>query len=580
MTIAKRLKKITARERNKHWLYVVPLVLASVFLLWKCRYGFGNVDESFYATIPYRLFKGDALFLHEWHLSQMAGVLTWPFVALYLLITQSTTGIILYLRYVCTLLQIATAVFLYIRLHKVNWLGAWLASLSYLLYIPFGIMALSYNSIAIMTLVISTTILFTAQKRKPLQYGIAGVLYAAAVLCCPYLAVVFVLYAAGVLLACWVRKRKGKETASSYYFLTAKGVLFLSIGAAIAAVLFAAFVFSRASLSDILKAFPSIMNDPEHPSFSLIAIAQSFFTSIWRSNAPALVIYPLLAVLFVVCLLDKKRSAHTAAYLVAVLVCGLALMASYYVLNEYINPTMWTLNVVACFIVLLTQDKTIQHLFYTICVTGFAYAFCLNAASNQRFLAISSAAAVSMVGSLMIIGLFACDFIKKAPDTTVTKMVALLLCAAMGLQLFAQTSLRYTSVFWEKDMRSQTTLIEDGFNAGLYVTEEKHQMYYDSLDSLQVLEQYDTKNVLFLSTNTWYYLTGDYRLCTYSAWLSGINEHSIMRLKTYFELSPAKAPDVVYVDKEHEAFVDLFCEECGYRVDRNENAIILVKQSA
>ena len=86
--------------------------------------------------------------------------------------------------------------------------------------------------------------------------------------------------------------------------------------------------------------------------------------------------------------------------------------------------------------------------------------------------------------------------------------------------------------------------------------------------------------MLFLSTNTWYYLTGDYRLCTYSAWLSGINEHSIMRLKTYFELSPAKAPDVVYVDKEHEAFVDLFCEECGYRVDRNENAIILVKQSA
>ncbi len=161
------IKNFTKQDKDgvhKHIFYTVLLTLVSVFLIWKCKYGFGNIDESFYITIPYRLFKGDALFLHEWHLSQMAGFLTFPIVSLYMLIKGSTVGIVLFMRYACTVLQIATAIFIYIRLNKINWLGALVASLSYALYIPFEIMALSYNSMAIMALVICTVIIFTAQK--------------------------------------------------------------------------------------------------------------------------------------------------------------------------------------------------------------------------------------------------------------------------------------------------------------------------------------------------------------------------------------------------------------------------------
>lgn len=562
---------------KQHLIFAILMLLAGGFILWKCRYGFGNIDESFYLTIPYRLFKGDALFLHEWHLSQMAGFITLPIVSLYLLIKGSTVGIVLFLRYVCTLLQIATAVFIYVRVNKINWMGAAISSLSYMLYIPFGIMALSYNSMAIMALVICTVIIFTAKKQKPVQYVIAGLFLAAAVLCCPYLAIVFCLYALIILVIGLIRKIRKCNSESEFYFFTVKGVIFIAIGAAIAAVAFAAFVLSRASISEIIQVFPKIMDDPEHPPISFLEITRIFFDSILTANVLAKYIYPILIALAVVCLIDRNRSERKLGYLLVVLICVVVLMLGYYNINDYINHIMWSLNLLSLFIVILTKDKIIKNIFYSTWITGILYAFCLNATSNQKFYAISSASSVSLVGSIIIICIFTSSLMKENVTSDLKNVVIVLTGAALVLQIFLQTSLRYNSVFWETDMESQNVLIEDGFNAGLYATEEKHQLYYSRLESLKKLEKYNAENVLFLSNFTWYYLVDDYNMSTYSAWLSGVNEHSIMRLKTYFEFNPDKLPDVVYVDIENEEFAKLFCEECGYKIDSDDGAFILVK---
>lgn len=576
--VAEVFSKQNKERVYKHLLYGMLLAFASAFLIWKCKYGFGNIDESFYITVPYRLFRGDGLFLHEWHLSQMAGFLTWPIVSLYLLIKGSTAGIVLFLRYFCTLLQIATAIFIYVRLNKINWLGAALSSLSYVLYIPFGIMALSYNSMAIMTLVISTVIILTAQKLKHIQYIIAGVFYAAAVLCCPYLAIAFCLYAAVVIIAMIIRKLMKNAVEPQFYFFTAKGFVFLAIGAAVSAVIFAVFVFSRASLSEILEVFPKIMDDPEHPRISLLDVTKIFFTAILSANVLAKYIYPILIALFFVCLADRKRREHRLSYILIVLICVLTLMLGYYNINPYINNIMWSLNIPALFIVVLTKEKIIKNIFFTSWIAGMIYAFCLNATSNQMFYAISSASSVSLVGSIMIICIFVTELSKEEVVGELKNLVVILIGLVLVLQFFMQTSLRYKSVFWETDMASQKVLIKDGYNAGLYVTEEKYQQYYTRLNDVKKLEEYDAEKVLFLSNYTGYYLVGDYDMSTYSAWLSGVNEHSVKRLKTYFEINPDKKPDVVYAEKDFEEFAKQFCELCGYRIDRTDDfAIILVK---
>ncbi len=561
----------------KHFWFAVLLVLASGFLLWKCRYGFGNVDESFYITIPYRLFKGDALFLHEWHLSQMSGILTLPIVSLYLTLKGSTVGIVLFLRYVCTIAQIITAIFVYTRLNKINLLGAVVSSISYLLYIPFGIMALSYNSMAIMFLVICTVIILTAENKKSIQYVIAGLFYAGAVLCCPYLAFVFLIY---ILIVC-VRELLHKfgiiRNNNQFYFFDFKGMICLSIGAAIAAVGFIIFVLSRASISEIIKAFPTIMDDPEHPSISFIEIAKGFIEFIIESNTLSRLIYPILVSLAIVCLFDKDRLQRKLYYLCIALICVILLLSGHYSRNNYINHIMWPINVFAFFIFILNDKKIIKNIFYVSWITGILYAFCLNATSNQKFYAISSASAVSLVGSIMMIGIFLSELSKGITTSSLKNFIVILLSVLMVMQISMQVLLRYNSVFWETDMESQNVQIEDGFNKGLYVTKDKYDEYYNALENLSGLEEYNAENVLYLSKNTWYYLATDYNMATYSAWLAGVDEHSVNRLKAYYKLNPDKMPDVVYADKNYESTAKYFCKKLDYKIDKDGEAIILVK---
>lgn len=580
MNLRKKFENADKNVLFRHLIFIAFLYFASCLLLWKCKIGFGNVDESFYLTIPYRLFQGDALFVHEWHLSQMAGVLTYPIVSLYLKIKGSTVGIVLFMRYVCTVLQLLTAVFLYIRLHKINWFGALFASLSYVLYIPFGIMALSYNSMAVMLLVICTTILITAEKHKSVQYVIAGLFFAGAVLCCPYLAFVFILYAVAVFAYCLFAKIRKKTFSKDCTPYSIKGVLFLGIGAAVAACVFAIFVLSRASLSEIIEAFPSIMNDPEHPSVTLKEITQKFFRVIYQSNAMSKYVYPVLLSLFAVCIADKQRAVRKNLY-VSIAAVGVVIMiiASFH-LNNYINHIMWPLNILALFIVAVSEKRIVRYIFACNWIIGIAYAFCLNATSNQGFYAISSASSVALVGSIMIIAVFVAEVKEKRKNTDAEHFVMILVCVSLVLQLGCQTVLRYKSVFWETDMKSQTQLIEDGHNKGLYVTESKLNYYYNCLDNLKTLEEYDSDKVLFLSDTTWYYLAAETQLCTYSAWMSGVNEHSLDRLEEYYRISPEKLPDLVYADVANKAIAEKFCERFGYTINRENTVIIATKNVA
>ncbi len=66
-----------------------------VFLLWRCQFGFAQKDECFYLTIPYRICQGDKLMIHEWHETQLSGLLLVPLMKVFLFLSDGTEGIIL-----------------------------------------------------------------------------------------------------------------------------------------------------------------------------------------------------------------------------------------------------------------------------------------------------------------------------------------------------------------------------------------------------------------------------------------------------------------------------------------------------
>lgn len=542
------------REAFKNLVFLIIFIFLGVFLFWKAKFGFGNIDESFYMTIPYRLAKGDALFLEEWHLSQMSGVLTYPFVWLYLKIVGSTEGIILTFRYLYTLLQLLISLFLYIRLKKISWIAASVASISYALYIPFAIMAFSYNSMGIMALTLAVVIVFTAKKHKKIQFVFSGIAFSASVLCCPYLAGVYVLY----IIAVFIKKDENNDD-----FWSKTGALFFAVGIIASVLVFSVFVLSRAPLSEIIKVFPYILDDPEHKGIPFLKSFVNFFVFIWNANKITPFIYSLLIPLaFFACFFKKYKRVifFIAEALTLILIWG------HYALNNFINHLMWSVNVLAVFAFILTDNKLIKRIFYTVWIPGILYAFCINITSNQGFYAISSGSSVASLGSIVMIILYSAELLEKKRFKFSNIALISGVTAIMLSQILTQGYMRYESVFWEKDLKSQQYYLDSGPEKGIYAAWGRYRDYKNKLPEIKALEENGIKNVLFLSENTWYYLAGDFEISAYSAWLSGVHEDTFERLKVYYKINPEKVPEAVYTDAKYIEKAKDFCESLGFLV--------------
>lgn len=557
-------------------LFLILFIPSVLLVFWRCPYGLCNVDEGFYMTIPYRLLQGDALFQEEWHLSQMAGVLTVPFVSAYLKLCGSTEGMILAMRYTCTFVQCICAIFLYIRLKGIHPLGAILASVSFLLFTPFNVMALSYNSMGVLFLALSLVIVLTAQKKQPLQYSAAGLLFAAAVLCCPYLLFVYFAYLAVVAALMVLRMKKPELLADTP--LTVKNALWITSGAAFAAVLFLGFVLTRGSVSGILQSMEPMFNDPEHPHTALIAKVESFVKCVIHVNKWSPVLYSILIVLGVVCLVIRKKPRYKLLTACAVMFVIVLLQYSVFCRNRFSNHLMWSANVFAFFIFLLTANPKMNRIFFTVWLPGMMYAFCMHMASNQAFYAISCGSAVATVGSLVMICIFAEELLRMEGRHPYRIAAVSLVCVFLASQLCTQAVIRYQKAFWESDVPKLTAQITQGVQKGIYTTEGRTESYNRRLENLNQLSEYKGKNVLYLSENTWYYLQNENRSAAYSAWLSGVNDATMDRLEIYYEINPHKLPEAVFADQAYEEYAVMFCERFSYVLQAIDGGFLLLPE--
>jgi len=68
-------------------------------------------------------------------------------------------------------------------------------------------MALSYNSMAIISLILCITFVGPDERFVRANYILAGISFSAAVLCCPYLALVYFVYILSVVIRTAISKR-------------------------------------------------------------------------------------------------------------------------------------------------------------------------------------------------------------------------------------------------------------------------------------------------------------------------------------------------------------------------------------
>lgn len=548
-------------------VFLVGIIVLSIILFQKCKYGFGNIDESFYLTIPYRLSQGDGLFINEWHLSQMCGILLLPFVSIYTKFNSGTEGIILAFRYFYVAIQLFATTLIYSQLRKWSSIGSLVSALLWVIYAPFGIMALSYNSMGIICLTMSLVLITCSEKNTSSVIG--GILFASAVLCCPYLAIIYGIYVIVTLVFCF------RSTRHKSRIFSAKRLINISIGIATSATAFLIFVFSRMHIKDFFDVMPLILDDPEHKS-NIVIKAYSYIISIIGGNILMPMICGLYALVFLIGTLSKNKGVKYTCLISTVIITGLHLI-SYIVLNRYINHLMFPINVCAFICYWICKNDRLSDLFYGIWVPGIIYTVCLHLSSNQSIYAITSAASVPMVCSVIIVIETIKDNVSAVRSKCGKSLLLLSLICIFLLQFGGELYFRWYSVFWEKSINEQTQLLSSGPEAGLLVSTEKQNMYEAYLHEVDCLSE--GGEVLFLSPNTWLYLCGNWNNASYSAWLSGVNDLSVKKLHDYYRINPNKLPDQIFVDNSYSQYVKSFSDIADYseRITDNGNYILARK---
>ncbi|MGN0982411.1 MAG: hypothetical protein ACI4O0_05935 [Candidatus Limivicinus sp.] len=536
------------RQMQKHKydiLAAAAFALAACFLWWRCKWGIGNIDESFYLTVPYRLWMGDGLFQHEWHISQMVGFLLLPFMKGYMLLSGgSTEGIVLSFRHIYVVVQTLAALWMYLRLREMDWLGALASALVFLLFAPSGIIALSYISLGIICFSLALVLTVSNGKERRVDWVLAGLLFAAAVLCCPYLVALYLLYCLVVLV-----KGLRKLPAGAGDLFSPKAWGWITAGAAALAAVFLVFVFSRTSLKNILAALPWIMLDPRHQSRSVLTIVTTYFGEMLEANRLLPLWLLSYASLLVAARLGRdSRPRTTLCYLLGLFVaaCSLAVLVKE---DSFVNSLVFPLNLLAPFCCLLSRQRNTRRLLKSWWLPGMLYTLLIHFGSNQGFISVANASSVPLTASLMICVLTGRELLNAQLRPALRRATAAMLAALLLVQLSSLAWKRYSYVFWEPSLKSQTCYVEFGSQKGLMVSEERYHHYEMLLNDTAPVRAAEPNSVLYVTTFSWLYLDSPgVEMGTYSGWLSAVGTYVADKLAAYYEMNPEKLPDVAYVE--------------------------------
>lgn len=533
-------------------VFALLFALAVAFALWKCPYGFGSYDDAFYLTIPHRLSMGDALFTDEWHVSQMAGLLTTPLVWLYRTVTGSTDGILLAARYVYVFFHGLVSLFFYLRTREYG-AAAVVAALSWSLFTPYDIMALSYNTMALDLILLSGLLLARSERRG--CWALSGICLAGAVLCCPYFAAAWSLYAAGVgLHALLSRRNAGRREADSGILSPAR-LLWLTAGTALAAALFLLYILSTCGIRGVLDDLPYILSDPEHQAMSPLVKLQNAWYGLVHCHPLFQYLLWGFAALLLALLADRGRQARRELYFAAACALTLTGCALFWrgAADTYYNAVMLPMLFTGLPAFLLCRERP-WGLFATLFLGGLVYAAAVTLGSNNYFYAISMACAVTNAASLLFLGKLlrelAADRAGGSSSPWPLRVALVAAAAAVCVLLLLQVRVKADHCFMDDPPPALTCTLEHGPGRGIRTTRHRFDVYERLNGELQVYKSLPHGKLLILNERSWCPLAADpMEYATFSAWISGENQAALDRLEQYYRLNPDKVPDYIFLSK-------------------------------
>lgn len=533
------MKKSFFKFQKDDLIFSVCFIVALFFMIWKSPFGFGANDEAFYLSLPYRLLKGDSLLYDDLHIAQLFSFFTYPVLKIYNLFIKTNEGIILNFRYIYVFFQSLSSFLIYLKIKKTNYIGAIISSLVFMLYTPFNLMALSYNTICLMTLTLS--LIYYAFQDNSIDVFLSGLMFAAAVLCCPFLAISYFLFSA-IVFYFFFRKKK------SFLFDFEKWKLF-TLGIIVLATLFIVFCLGRTTIHNIIKAIPLIIYDSSHPAKNLIEIIADYvrFTALFTHySAICFLFYGMLLFVF---LIDKKRKERTEIYFLFSVFVTILYLCHLFNVDGYINFLMYPIGCLGFFTILLI-DGEYKTKFCFCYAAAELYCFYIVSSSNTGTYAVTSASSVATVISISSASYFIFSLQKKKDlwHKAAVLFTALLFCLMLIFEVYS----RYKDVFSRVPISSQDRYIESGSYKGIFTDESDENMYFEaSREVEEIRRSFDQRKALFLTKKIcMYIIADDFNICAPFAWSEPKTDISekVYILNNYYLINPSKQPDVIFVD--------------------------------
>ncbi len=505
------------------------MLIIFVLLFWRSFYGFCWSDESFYVSTADRFYRGDVPLVTEWFRTQLSSVVMLPFYALFVLITGSNAGIILYFRILYLILSTFAAVIVYSVLKKKYPEGvAVLAALPVMLYAHLGNATFSYYMLSFIFLILGLILIYdsTVTKKKS-RLVCAGIALALSTLSMPAFAVgvLAVLIIVPVFSGIY-------RSARDVFVYTAAGIL-------VTAAVFLLYMLTRDGISDITETLSYALVDNEHtntfgyyirkPHRSLMEV---FGSLTWFS-------YALIAVsVLFQRILRKLPYCFLTVFAGAVLFAIEAYIARGH--SGYIQVVFMMFMIPVFFV---SQKKNLI-LFYLMTVPSVIVAVIYCFTSSDFLYVMAIGAAVSMPAGVCVLYDFYDGNIKKSSYKTAGKCTAAVLAAVCIFCLVTTAVLRIVNVYRDSPLRRLDAPISLGVAKGLYTTEEHLRMYEDVS---AVIQKYCTGSghVMFSKILPWGY--AESRLdCAYpTTWRS--TAYNDEQLEKYYSINPDHQPDVIIV---------------------------------
>lgn len=495
-----------------------------------------NVDEQYAIVLGYRMASGESMFLDLWEPHQTSGFVCAFFIKIYMLLFKTTEGLVIYLRILGLLMQVAVSAFVYNVFKKTTskMVGFYIALTVFALQ-PKGIQIAEFSNLFIWSM-LCTMLCFYSIYMKPDKYKkyaiLAGVFVCVSVLCYPSYLIVVPFYAIAM-----------------YKLFIKKGhainVFFLGT-CAIIGVGYVSYFLIDMSLEEFLFGIKQMMTDGAHSSSNLekLLFYLKELKFILLPTIPCVLFsWGLFKILKRKNVLDSKTDKFVFICIITVI------LTCIYQAFMWMNPNngVYLHTPLAFYFVAymlgikcLKKEKALKWIFYIPTAVAFVAAMLL---TNTG---------IRVTGSYLLPGILAVLAVlndreakKEYKCSGGIKLVVLL--TFMGLLLFQRTYLVCETHGYKADILYVKQKALSGPALNVYCGWLDGTKYNEAA---QVMTKYVKEDdaVLCVTANTLWYLLGECQISNYSTISTPTFDE---RLYEYWELHPEKYPDVVIIDKDY-----------------------------